>query len=600
MATSSSAHTPRKRKKALSPLSANSSNGLILTDAKTITQRPAFPLVAFFWPARRPTSQWLVLPLILMAVGLFRWTTGFWGYSGFQTRPMHGDFEAQRHWMEITTHLPISQWYFYDLEYWGLDYPPLTAYHSWLLGKIGSMINPSWFALHSSRGYEEQLLKVYMRATVLVSEYLVYVPAAVIFNRRFSRLGGINAWEASIALVAILMQPATILIDHAHFQYNTVMLGFVLASMSSMLAGRLLWGCVFFVAGLCFKQMALYYAPAIFAYLLGQCLLPKPNLRRFIAIAFVTLVTFALVLLPIVAGAFLGTNHNAESTISEKAPQPPPLLSSLSLHLDPTALYYPPLLQLAQSIHRIFPFGRGLFEDKVANVWCALHTFHKLHAYPTPLLQRLSLSATLVAILPACMTISLFPRKDLLPWALASTAWGFFLCSFQVHEKSVLLPLLPMTVLLGGEGGLGSELRAWIGWANLLGVWTLFPLLKRDVLRAPYWVLSLLWAYLLGLPPASLGLYTAKRDGGGGLSWLVRFLHLTFYAAMAVWHVLEAFLEPPEAKPDLWVVVNVVVGAAGFGFCFLWCTWQLIWRSGMMEDYFRVRLRLGGGKQKTL
>lgn len=153
MATSSSAHTPRKRKKALNPLSANTANDLILTDAKTSTQRPAFPLVAIFWPARRSTSQWLVLPLILMAVGLFRWTTGFWGYSGmspitqsqlsltyrqpgFQTPPMYGDFEAQRHWMEIATHLPISQWYFYDLEYWGLDYPPLTAYHSWLLGNM--------------------------------------------------------------------------------------------------------------------------------------------------------------------------------------------------------------------------------------------------------------------------------------------------------------------------------------------------------------------------------------------------------------------------------------------------------------------------------
>lgn len=55
---------------------------------------------------------------------------------GFQVPPMYGDFEAQRHWMELTIHLPITQWYFYDLQYWGLDYPPLTAYHSWLLGKM--------------------------------------------------------------------------------------------------------------------------------------------------------------------------------------------------------------------------------------------------------------------------------------------------------------------------------------------------------------------------------------------------------------------------------------------------------------------------------
>jgi len=49
---------------------------------------------------------------------------------------MHGDFEAQRHWMEITQHLPMAKWYLYDLQYWGLDYPPLTAYHSWLFGKM--------------------------------------------------------------------------------------------------------------------------------------------------------------------------------------------------------------------------------------------------------------------------------------------------------------------------------------------------------------------------------------------------------------------------------------------------------------------------------
>src|ERR1700722_18627487 len=55
---------------------------------------------------------------------------------GFQRPPMYGDYEAQRHWMEVTIHLPVSQWYFHDLEWWGLDYPPLTAYHSWLLGTM--------------------------------------------------------------------------------------------------------------------------------------------------------------------------------------------------------------------------------------------------------------------------------------------------------------------------------------------------------------------------------------------------------------------------------------------------------------------------------
>ena len=53
---------------------------------------------------------------------------------------MYGDYEAQRHWQEITVNLPVDKWYFNssqnDLLYWGLDYPPLTAYHSYLVGKV--------------------------------------------------------------------------------------------------------------------------------------------------------------------------------------------------------------------------------------------------------------------------------------------------------------------------------------------------------------------------------------------------------------------------------------------------------------------------------
>ncbi|KAL8668844.1 MAG: hypothetical protein Q9168_006541 [Polycauliona sp. 1 TL-2023] len=510
---------------------------------------------------------------------------------------MHGDFEAQRHWMEITTHLPISQWYFYDLPYWGLDYPPLTAYHSWLLGKIGSVIDPRWFALDMSRGFEHQLLKVYMRATVLVSEYFVYIPAAIILNRKFGRMRSVSKWESLVALVAILMQPATILVDHAHFQYNTVMLGFTLASISSMLAGRALWGCIFFVAALCYKQMALYYAPAIFAYLIGICMVPKPNVGRFFAIAFVTVLSFAISFAPLLLGSIYD-HYNGTPAFTDPNTALPSLLTSLPFTLNEKAWYYPPLLQLTQSIHRIFPFARGLFEDKVANMWCAIHTFHKLHQYPQGQMQRISTVITLISIWPSTMIISLFPYRELLPWAMASTAWGFFLCSFQVHEKSVLLPLLPMTILLGSERGLGTEMRAWIGWANILGVWTLFPLLKRDELRMPYAVLTLLWAYLLGLPPTSLSLYFGRQSRNGELKVLTKMLHLAFYAAMIAWHIGEAFVPPPADKPDLWVVLNVLIGFAGFGVCFLWCSWQLILRSGLMEDYFGVRMRIEAADRK--
>lgn len=97
-----------------------------------------------------------------------------------------------------------------------------------------------------------------MRGTVVVSEYLVFIPAVINFLRRYARMHGVPVWSASIALVAVLLQPATVLIDHGHFQYNTVMLGLAVASLDAILAGRMLWACIFFVGALGFKQMALY------------------------------------------------------------------------------------------------------------------------------------------------------------------------------------------------------------------------------------------------------------------------------------------------------------------------------------------------------
>jgi alpha-1,3-glucosyltransferase len=493
---------------------------------------------------------------------------------------MHGDYEAQRHWMEITTALPVSQWYFHDLEWWGLDYPPLTAYHSWLLGTVGCFIYPKWFALYTSRGLDDPALKVFMRASVIVSEYLIYVPAAVIFVRRFSRIYRVHAWDASIALVAILMQPATILIDHVHFQYNTVMLGFVLASMSSVLAGRLLWSCVFFVAALGFKQMALYYAPAIFAYLLGFCVFPRVNFLRLFGIALVTLASFAILVLPLYLGAMYDKSRGVEARPELFGyPAPLPLLGGLSFMVNPRVWYYPILQQTAQLLFRIFPFARGIFEDKVANFWCALNIIVKLKNQPVELLQRASLLATLAAIAPPCFIIFLKPRKELLPLALASTAWAFFLFSFQVHEKSVLLPLMPMTALLASRDGLNKQSRAWIGFANLLAVWTLFPLLQRVDLRVPYYVLSLLWAYLLGLPPTSLSAYHGMAKTWHGLATIT--VHTLFYVAMVTWHVLEASLLPPTRFPDLWVVLNVGVGAVGFMLCYARCVACLAVESGL-------------------
>lgn len=45
----------------------------------------------------------------------------------------------------------------------------------------GSWINPAWFALDASRGYESPESKHFMRGTVAFWEALIFVPAVLVF-----------------------------------------------------------------------------------------------------------------------------------------------------------------------------------------------------------------------------------------------------------------------------------------------------------------------------------------------------------------------------------------------------------------------------------
>jgi hypothetical protein len=88
--------------------------------------------------AQKPRSALAFIALVALMVRTLLGAN--FPHSGRATPPMYGDFEAQRHWLEITLNVPIQDWYRNttdnDLLYWGLDYPPLTAYHSLLMGKV--------------------------------------------------------------------------------------------------------------------------------------------------------------------------------------------------------------------------------------------------------------------------------------------------------------------------------------------------------------------------------------------------------------------------------------------------------------------------------
>ncbi|TEB40059.1 ALG6, ALG8 glycosyltransferase [Coprinellus micaceus] len=528
---------------------------------------------------KRGMRDWVVPSIVAFAV-LLKVCIGVGSYSGEATPPMYGDYEAQRHWMELTQHLPFRQWYTYDLQYWGLDYPPLTAYHSWLCGFIGSLIDPSWFALDTSRGIETPSSKLFMRMTVLVSDLLIYIPALILFTRTFLPSPTRSSRSRSFALLTLLLQPALILVDNGHFQFNSIMLGFTILALCAFARDKDELGAVAFVAALGFKQMSLYYAPAIGSYLVAKCLwLPAPaNVRLFTRLALVTGASFGILFLPF----FL-----------------PPLASSP--------------LDILNPISRIFPFSRGLFEDKVANWWCASNVVIKWRRIAGDgeagrrWLVRASAGLTALGFLPAVvglvkagwglrvrepsvkkadrdihepkpLEVSSTPTTDpppfisLLTYALLSSSASFFLFSFQVHEKTILLPLLPLTLLMSAATPESAPWK-WGCLVNNVAVFSMWPLLRRDGLAVPYVALTVLWDRVVGYNPFGV------RAGVG----VVEVLGLVVHLAAIGLHLLELVIPAPARYPDLFPVLNVLICTPVFGLAWLWslkCGVEVGWALG--------------------
>ncbi|XP_029489107.2 dolichyl pyrophosphate Man9GlcNAc2 alpha-1,3-glucosyltransferase [Oncorhynchus nerka] len=466
-------------------------------------------------------ENWSLVSICVLFGLTARWAVSLNSYSGAGKPPMFGDYEAQRHWQEVTYNLPVHEWYFNttdnNLNYWGLDYPPLTAYHSLLCAYVAKLINPDWVELHASRGHESYGHKLFMRATVLVADLLIYIPAVVLYSFYLSE--GSNKKKVCTVL-CILLYPGLILIDYGHFQYNSISLGLALWGVVVLGLGWDVLGSLAFVLSLNYKQMELYHSLPFFCYLLGKCFkqdLTGRGLFLLVKIAVTVLVTFALCWLPFLS--------------------------------DPG--------QILQVVHRLFPVGRGLFEDKVANTWCSLNVLIKIKTIlSTDTQLYFSLTTTLLAILPSSIKLLMKPTLWQFKLALVNSSLAFFLFSFQVHEKSILLPALPVCLLL-------NDLPLPAIWFLQASTFSMLPLFLKDGLLVPYVVTSLAFLffsiYLLSAlehcsedklrlgPYRRLLICMPRMDLGRVTKWKFYFS----ITAMAGLSFMSVALAPPDQLPDL-------------------------------------------------
>uniref|UniRef100_A0A8D8M0W9 Alpha-1,3-glucosyltransferase n=1 Tax=Cacopsylla melanoneura TaxID=428564 RepID=A0A8D8M0W9_9HEMI len=454
--------------------------------------------------------------LMLVLVGLLlRWLTGLHSYSGQGSPPMFGDFEAQRHWMEITLNLPVDTWYFNTTEnnllYWGLDYPPLTAYHSLLCGYIAKLFVPDSVQLLTSHGHESYDHKYFMRLCVFVSDLLIYIPALLCFFSLKSNTCSMQGKASKMLFVSQMfvysvafLYPGLILIDHGHFQFNCISLGLFVWACFHLSQKNHILTCVLFCLSLNYKQMELYHALPFFFYYLG-CLYKTRSIPLLFKLGTSVVATFSVLWFP-----FLNMS------------------------------------QFKQIIHRIFPIYRGVFEDKVANFWCSANVLYKFKTqFTNDQMAFICLCVTLVSILPSCIALFRSPTFTKFQLSLINVSLGFFLFSFHVHEKSILLVAIPVLLYLPKD-------PFPVVWFLLISTFSMFDLYVKDHLVMPSLVLMVLF-YI------SIHQFVSQYCIGYRFLW---FFFLSSMLGCVVLITSSLFLSPPLRYQHLF---SLFISSYSFG-----------------------------------
>uniref|UniRef100_A0A2P2JNP7 Alpha-1,3-glucosyltransferase n=1 Tax=Rhizophora mucronata TaxID=61149 RepID=A0A2P2JNP7_RHIMU len=313
----------------------------------------------------------------------------------------------------------------------------------------------------------------------------------------------------SLASYSFFFSCYSILMHNGLFQYNCISLGLTLGAVVAVLSHKDLIASVLFCLSLNHKQMSAYFAPAFFSHLLGKCLRRNNPVLEVLKLGLVVLGTFAIVWWPYI--------HSKDA--------------------------------IFEVLLRLAPFERGIYEDYVANFWCTTSILIKWkRLFTAQSLKFLSLVATVLACLPSMVQQIWAPSIKGFLYGLLNSSFSFFLFSFQVHEKSILLPLLPATLL-------ATELRSPFKLLMHYALFSMLPLLCRDKLIVPYVALYGLFTLLYHAP------------GGGQYSKIHHLvipiplsIGMTFlYICSLVLHIIYLTVRPPEKYPFLFEAVIMLL-----------------------------------------
>ncbi|KAI9329557.1 glycosyl transferase [Obelidium mucronatum] len=314
------------------------------------------------------------------------------------------DFEVHRNWLALTYSLPISQWYYESTSEWTLDYPPFFAWFEFGLSQVAQWIEPKMLIV-SNLGFANFETIIFQRCSVIVTEFVLFYAVVSIFEDLK------DARTRSILTALVFLSPGLLFVDNIHFQYNGFLYGIQLLSINAMWREKFLLGGVLYAVTMNFKHIYLYQAPAYFIFLLSRfCFVESKGTYSFSIARFFQI--------------------------------------GISVVLVFLASFGPFIQHIPQVLSRLFPFKRGLCHAYWAPNFWALYSFADRAAIlGLKFAGKDSEIADVGSLTRGLVGNSSSPSKSTFVDSLVLCGFSSFLFGWHVHEKAILLVLIPLSLV---------------------------------------------------------------------------------------------------------------------------------------------------------
>lgn len=194
-------------------------------------------------------------------------------------------------------------------------------------------------------------------------------------------------------------------------------------------------------------------------------------------------------------------------------------------------------------------------------------------------MAKICLISTVTAIVPSSISLLLRARKRQFLYALINSSLAFFLFSFQVHEKSILIAVSSVALIFPLDPFMSF-------WFLQISTFSMLPLLVKDGLTSAFIGLSGAYFLLIKLAVDNLKsekhgnmsflsvLWNLNKNGKRSEGKLMENFIIFCYVASTVVQILLVvaffFVEPPAKLPFLHPLLVSAFSCCHFVFFFLY------------------------------